>query len=220
MKVGTDGVLLGAWAEVRPDDRHILDIGTGTGVIALMLAQRAPWAAVAGIDLLDVAEARANGDASPWSDRLTFEQTPVQHYTAPEPFDLILSNPPFFVDSLTCPDEGRTAVRHAVTLTYGELCDAVVRLLAPAGRFAVVLPIAESVQWLEVCRGRLRAVRRTEVRTTPRRAPKRVLLELVHEGAPAASEALRSDELIIGTGEHEQYTDEYRALTRDFYLKF
>lgn len=220
MKVGTDGVLLGAWAGVRAGDRRILDIGTGTGVIALMLAQRAPEAQITGIDLLEVAEARANADASPWSERITFVQAAAQEFTAGEPFDLIVSNPPYFVDSLTCPDDGRTVARHAVTLPYDALCAAVVRLLAPEGRFAVVLPVTEAAQWLACCRGRLQLLRRTEVRTTPRRAPKRVLLELVHAGSAAAAAAPQCSELVIGTGEHEQYTPEYRALTRDFYLKF
>lgn len=237
MKVGTDGVLLGAWAEVRPTDRRILDIGTATGLIALMMAQRAPEARITGIDLIDVAEARTNADASAWGDRLHFEQCAVQEFAADEPFDLILSNPPFFVDSLTCPDAGRTTARHAVTLPYDDLCAAAVRLLASDGRFALILPASETERWLATCRGRLRLVRRTDVRTTPRRAPKRVLLECVRADAtasdrpeagrvPPVGDAAMSpdrpvcDELVIGTGEHECYTAEYRALTGDFYLKF
>lgn len=118
MKVGTDGVLLGAWTEVYPSDRRILDIGTATGLIALMMAQRAPEAQIVGIDILDIAEARENAAASSWGPRLTFEQCPAQEFTAAEPFDLILSNPPFFVDALTCPNAGRTTARHTVTLSY------------------------------------------------------------------------------------------------------
>ena len=207
MKVGTDGVLLGAWAGVRPSDRRMLDIGTGTGLIALMLAQRSPEAFVTGVDIDDVSQARENADASPWGGRVAFERCPVQEFAAPEPFDLIVSNPPFFVDSLTCPDEGRTAVR-----------DAVLRLLAPAGRFAVILPTAEAARFLAVCAGRLALVRRTDVRTTPRRPAKRALMEFVR--AEDAAPVPETSELVVGTGEHECYTPEYRALTRDFYLKF
>ncbi len=218
MKVGTDGVLLGAWVSLRPTDRRILDIGTGTGLIALMLAQRAPEAAITGVDIAPVAEARRNADASPWGERLRFEQLPVQRLEA-APFDLIVSNPPFFVESLQCPDAGRTLARHAVELPFDELRDAVLRLLAPEGRFALVLPVTEAERLLELCAGGLRLVRRTEVRTTPRRAPKRVLLELQRvEAAAGVAAELRT--LTIGTGEHETYTEEYRALTRDFYLKF
>lgn len=218
MKVGTDGVLLGAWAGVRPSDRRMLDIGTGTGLIALMLAQRAPEASVTGVDIDDVAQARENGDASPWGDRVVFERCPVQEFRAPEPFDLIVSNPPFFVDSLTCPDEGRTAARHAVHLPFDELRDAVLRLMAPAGRFAVILPTTEAERFLAVCAGRLALTRRTDVRTTPRHPAKRALMEFSRTGV--ADAAPETSELTVGTGRHECYTPEYRALTRDFYLKF
>lgn len=218
MKVGTDGVLLGAWAGVRPSDRRMLDIGTGTGLIALMLAQRAPEASVIGVDIDDVGQARENADASPWGDRVAFERCAVQEFSTPELFDLIVSNPPFFVDSLTCPDEGRTAARHAVHLPFDELRDAVLRLLAPAGRFAVILPTPEAARFLTACAGRLALTRRTDVRTTLRHPAKRALMEFSR--ADAAATAPETSELVVGTGEHECYTPEYRALTRDFYLKF
>ncbi len=218
MKVGTDGVLVGAWAGVRPTDRYMLDIGTGTGLIALMLAQRSASAWIVGVDVDSVEQARENATASPWADRVTFVQGPVQEFRPAQQFDLIVSNPPFFVDSLLPPDAGRTAARHAVLLPFGELRDAVVRLLAPGGRFAVVLPVAEAERFAELSRGMLAPVRRTEVRTTPRRAAKRALVEFVHAAEAPAAPA--RSELVIGTGEHEEYTPEYRALTRDFYLKF
>ena len=224
MKVGTDGVLLGAWAAVRPADRTVLDIGTGTGLVALMLAQRTePFASaprVVGIDIEPVDQARENAAASPWAARVRFEQVPVQRFDPGHRFDLIVSNPPFFVDSLTCPDRGRTTARHAVSLPFEALRDAVVRLLAPGGRFAVVLPTEEGMRFEALCRGVLTLRRRTRVRTVPRREPKRVLLEF-GPAQPAGSPALPVDDsLAIGTGEHETYTPEYRALTRDFYLKF
>lgn len=285
MKVGTDGVLLGAWGSVRPSDRHILDIGTGTGLIALMMAQRVPGARITGVDVEDISQARENADASPWGGRVAFVQCPVQEFAPQGKFDLVVSNPPFFVDSLTCPDAGRTTARHAVRLPFGDLRDAVVRLLSDEGHFAVVLPADEAARFIGICRDVLLPVRRTDVRTTPRHAAKRVLLEFVRKpsgdffpcaaalpavsaaafppfGSPVAAPAgdtsvagsfpsgfsaagsgLRSDdpaalsdavplfsvpsvpapdrtELVIGTGVHEQYTPEYRALTRDFYLKF
>ena len=203
---------------MRPSDRRMLDIGTGTGLIALMLAQRAPEASVIGVDIDDVGQARENADASPWGDRVAFERCAVQEFSTPELFDLIVSNPPFFVDSLTCPDEGRTAARHAVHLPFDELRDAVLRLLAPAGRFAVILPTPEAARFLTACAGRLALTRRTDVRTTPRHPAKRALMEFSR--ADAAATAPETSELVVGTGEHECYTPEYRALTRDFYLKF
>lgn len=229
MKVGTDGVLLGAWADVGPDVGRVLDIGTGTGLIALMLAQRTEsrpeTVRITGIDIGDVSQARENAQASPWGDRVEMVQCPVQRFAAEAAFDLIVSNPPFFVDSLTCPDAGRTQVRHAVALPFEELRDAVVRLLAPEGRFAAILPVAEAARFCDLCRGRLVLSRAMEVRTTPRHPAKRLLMEFraarvagtsdgIDAGAP-----LRSM-LTIGTGEHECYTPEYRALTSDFYLKF
>lgn len=216
MKVGTDGVLVGAWTRVLPSDRRMLDIGTGTGLIALMLAQRAPEARITGIDVASVAEARANADRSPWGDRVEMVQCPIQQYATCEPFDLIVSNPPFFVDSLTCPDAGRTSARHAVALPFGELRDSVVGLLADEGRFSVILPVAEGLRFERVCRDVLFVSRRTQVRTTPYRTPKRVLLEFVRR----KPEGIESDELTIGAGGHEEYSGEYRALTGDFYLKF
>ena len=218
MKVGTDGVLLGAWVALDGSERRVLDIGTGTGLIALMLAQRAPQAAITGVDLIDLGEARSNADRSPWGDRVAFVQQPVQAFEA-DPFDLVVSNPPFFVESLLCPDEGRTTARHAVELPFEELRDAVVHLMSDAGRFALVLPLQEATRFEELSKGVLRAVRRTEVRTTPRHAAKRVLVEF-RKASHAADLPCLCDELMIGTGEHECYTEEYRRLTGDFYLKF
>lgn len=220
MKVGTDGVLLGAWAEVLPGDRRLLDIGTGTGLIALMLAQRTTEGQIVGVDVDDVSQARQNAAASPWAARIAFEQCPVQTYRPWERFDLIVANPPYFVDSLTCPDAGRTTARHAVSLSFEELRDAVVRLLAPGGRFAVVLPSAEGEQFRTLCEELLHLRRLTHVRTTPHRAPKRVLMEFALADAQHPVSAPNPDVLTIGTGAHEEYTPEYRLLTRDFYLKF
>lgn len=217
MKVGTDGVLLGAWVEANASIQRVLDIGTGTGLIALMLAQRMPQAEVWGVDLESVDEARANCAASPWADRLRMVQSPIQQFEA-EPFDLIVANPPYFVESLLCPDAGRTTARHTVSLSFEELRDAMDRLLTPAGHLALILPIEAAARFEELCRGRFEPIRRTAVRTTPRHPAKRMLLELVRCGRAQAT--LRSDELLIGTGRHEEYTEQYRTLTGDFYLKF
>ena len=218
MLVGYDGWVVGAWASTSAAYRGVVDLGTGTGRSALMLARRLPGARIVGVDIDTVEQARENAAASPWGDRLTFRTFafPAFH---DGPFVFIVPNPPFFVDSLTGPDAGRTAARHAVHLTFGELRDAVLRLLTPAGRFALILPVQEAGRFLAVCAGQLQPVRRTDVRTTPRHPAKRSLLELMRPEAAAAAGFERT-ELIIGTGEHECYTPEYRALTRDFYLKF
>lgn len=171
MKVGTDGVLLGAWVSVRPSDRRILDIGTGTGLIALMMAQRVPGARITGVDVEDISQARENADASPWGGRVAFVQCPVQEFAPQGKFDLVVSNPPFFVDSLTCPDAGRTTARHAVRLPFGDLRDAVVRLLSDEGHFAVVLPADEAARFIGICRDVLLPVRRTECARRPATQP-------------------------------------------------
>lgn len=217
MKVGTDGVLLGAWVDLRATDRRILDIGTGTGVIALMLAQRTAEAVITGLDVASVEEARFNAARTAWSDRLRFEQCAVQQFES-EPFDLVVSNPPFFTESLLCPDAGRTTARHTVTLPFEELRDAVLRLMSATGRFAVVLPVTEFDRFEQICAGSLVATRRTEVRTTPRHAAKRVLVEM--QRPETVTTPCQTDELLIGTGLHEKYTEAYRRLTGDFYLKF
>ncbi len=220
MKVGTDGVLLGAWCHVDSSAKRILDIGTGTGVIAIMLAQRAPQARITGIDIESVGEARRNADASPWGDRLEMVQTAVQEYAPDTRFDLIVSNPPYFLDSLKCPQKERTTARHTDSLSFEELCEAAARLLSPEGRFAVVLPVNEGHKFVKTALTRFNSVRRTEVKTTPRRGAKRVLLEFQLLGATTPSADFVQEELIIGTGEHECYTEAYKSLTRDFYLKF
>ena len=236
MKVGTDGVLLGAWAEVRPGDRRMLDVGTGTGLIALMLAQRAPEAHVTGVDIDDVGQAQRsaaritavdvdaecatqaaeNFAASPWADRLDAVAVAVQRYDPVERFDLIVSNPPYYVDSLLSPDEGRNTARHAAGLPFGELAAAVVRLLAPGGRFALVLPPVEMQRFRSAALGRLYPVRWTEVYSTPRRGVRRILAEFCTTPVPPPEPS----RLVIELGGSDSYTEDYRRLTGDFYLKF
>ena len=217
MKVGTDGVLLGAWVALGAADRLLLDVGTGTGVIALMLAQRSPAAGVTALDI-DAAcaeQARANADRSPWGGRVTTCCAPVQEYRPEEPFDLVVSNPPYYDRSLLPPDAGRTTARHTVALTHGELIAAACRLLAPEGRLAVILPAVEAQRFREQARGRLALRRLTEVWSTPRSGVKRCLMEFVRGDAAE----LRTDRLVIEEAPG-RFTEEYRRLTGDFYLKF
>lgn len=215
MKVGTDGVLLGAWAPECIAGGRILDIGTGTGVMAIMAAQRNPSARIVGVEIDDMSalQARENAEASPWADRVEIVNADIRSYEAAAPFDLVISNPPYFVDSLKSPDSGRTTARHTVSLDFGELMSAVERLLAPDGRFAVIVP-AEAASRV-VASGCLVLRRRCDVRSKPSAGPIRTMMEFVagYCGAPEFSE------LTIGDGKGG-YTAEYVALTRDFYLKF
>ena len=215
MKVGTDGVLLGAWAPECIAGGRILDIGTGTGVMAIMAGQRNPSARIVGVEIdeMSALQARENAEASPWADRVEIVNADIRSYEAAAPFDLVISNPPYFVDSLKSPDSGRTTARHTVSLDFGELMSAVERLLAPDGLFAVIVP-AEAASMV-VASGRLALRRRCDVRSKPSAGPIRTMMEFAagYCGAPEFSE------LTIGDGKGG-YTAEYVALTRDFYLKF
>ncbi len=155
MKVGTDGVLLGAWATMPHTENkvhsktmctlpvsHILDIGMGTGLIALMMAQRYPTAVVYAIDIDAGACIQANENvlASPFADRVVVQNVPLQQFTAHIRFDAIVSNPPYFIDSLRNPDDKRQLARHTDSLSYYDLCQHAYRLLSHYGNFSVVLP--------------------------------------------------------------------------------
>lgn len=218
MKVGTDGVLLGAWVPLRRGDCRLLDLGTGTGLIALMLAQRKEDACITALDIDPrcVMEARRNADRSPWGDRVEVLDVAAQDYRSDLPFDLIVSNPPFFENSLLPPDEGRTRARHTDSLSFRDLLAAVCRLLSAEGRFAVVLPTEEAARFRMLAASHLWLERRLDVRTTPRRPVKRTLM-LFARRQPLASPC--EEELVIQTAP-EEFTPEYRALTHDFYLKF
>lgn len=219
MKVGTDGVLLGAWARFCPSQRRMLDVGCGTGLIALMAAQRSEkWGAkVVAVEIEEgaVEDARANFAASPWNERLAVEHCSVQEFEAEERFDHILSNPPYFVSSLLSPDGARTTARHTTSLTFDDLAMAAQRLLSPEGVLSVVLPVeAVGDMTLAAARRGLFLARRTDVCSKLGGKPLRALLE--YGFVPTATER---DVLTIHTPDGD-YTSEYRELTREFYLKF
>ncbi len=215
MKVGTDGVLLGAWASCDGAER-ILDIGTGTGVIALMLAQRNTEAKIHAVEIDSTAtqRARSNFDMSPWAERLDVECCAVQAFKPSEKFDLIISNPPYFVDSLLPPDAKRSTARHTHDLTFEELDKAVCRLLADDGRFALILPTAEFEKYLSITH--LHLVRRCDVHPTTGAAVKRVMAEFAKSKIATPA----NENITIEQQRRGDYTEEYRVLTKDFYLKF
>ncbi len=219
MKVGTDGVLLGAWAHLEPSQRRVLDVGTGTGLVALMAAQRTEsWGAeIVGveIDAPSAEDARDNFARSAWAARLSVVECPVQEFRPEEKFDHILSNPPYFVDSLTSPDEARTAARHTTSLSFEELARAAAQLLTAEGRLSLVLPYdAVADMTLAAARVGLFLVRREDVRTKESAEPKRSLLEYGFAPKPTERTTLT---IHIAGGD---FSEEYRTLTRDFYLKF
>ncbi len=218
MKVGTDGVLLGAWCDLGNDVGRILDIGTGTGVIALMAAQRCPGARITAVDIDRdcVGQAQANIAASPWSERVKAVCADIRTFVSDEPFDHIVSNPPYFTSSLLPPDRARSVARHCTQLSFEDIVAAAERLLSAAGRMSLILPREAADDFIGLCGGRLLLRRRCDVRTTTHSAVKRSMLELVR-----SSQAVETicEELVIQSAP-ELFTDDYRRLTRDFYLKF
>lgn len=212
MKVGTDGTLLGAWAEVPSSVPHpsILDIGTGTGLIALMMAQRFPQSVVKAIDIdrEAVAQAQENIATSPFADRIKTANIAIQDFRD-STFDAIVCNPPFFTEALTCPDERRTAARHTSSLTYEELMIAAGRTLSDCGEISVIIPTdcMDSMNSAAAIVG-LHPKRICYVKTTERKPAKRVLLAYSRQH-PGRDIETRT--MIIGD-------DEYKRLTDDFYL--
>lgn len=156
MKVGTDGTLLGAWATL-PTDGSILDIGTGTGLIAIMAAQRSFGSKITAIDIDEdcVLQARENVSASPWHDRIEVIHSALLDFSPAQKFDCIISNPPYFIDSQLSPDAARSTARHTATLPFDELVSGVKRLLADDGHFSLILPPPEMERFRSAARGEL-----------------------------------------------------------------
>ena len=217
MKVGTDGVLIGAWADVV-SSRRILDVGAGTALISLMVAQRSPEARVTAIEIDEVAivDAQSNVANSPWSERIEVVCGDIRTYQTQRCFDHIVSNPPYFLNSLHSPDAARTTARHAATLAYDELIGAAERLLVEGGMLSVVLPTECAARFRREAYGRLWLARLEDVVTCEGEQPKRTLMEFRRVAKPLMPRC--STMTIYGRG--GKYSDEYRLLTEEFYLGF
>lgn len=217
MKVGTDGVLLGAWADVE-GAKHILDMGTGSGLIALMVAQRNQEAQIEAIDIDEgaVLQARKNIYASPWQGRIEVALSDANSYTSSQGFDHIVSNPPFFTTTLLSPDERRAMARHCSTLSYDDIITTAERLLVPEGRLSLILPTSEAAQFRRVAFERLWLRRETTVLTRMGDAPKRTMMEFVLCNEPLMP-CVDTLEIYDDGG---VYSDKYRQLTAEYYLKF
>jgi len=220
MKVGTDGVLLGAWVNVEKTAQRILDVGTGTGIIAIMLAQRSPLAQIDAIEIDEVAaaQARQNTESSPWASRLNIVHQNFNDFARNTTlrYDLVVSNPPYFKQSLTSPDKGRTTARHTEELLHEELISGSLHLLAEYGKLAVVMPYVEGNVFIALAAGAgLYCNRRLNVCTKKDRPVKRLLMEFSH-----SKEKLEEQTLYIENSVPNSFTAEYQAMTKDFYLKF
>jgi tRNA1Val (adenine37-N6)-methyltransferase len=219
MKIGTDGVLLGAWTPVEKNIFSILDIGTGTGIIALMLAQRS---SASQIDALEIDEnafeqATDNFENSPWNDRLfCFHAALDEFVEEPEDeYDLIVSNPPFYSEDYKSSNDQRDLARFQDAMPFEDLVEAAALLLSENGIFSVIIPFKEEENFLALAKKyKLFPLKITRVKGTPTTETKRSLLAFSRN----ENRTLRVDELIIETARHI-YTPEYIALTKDFYLK-
>lgn len=218
MKVGTDGVLLGAWTPVEHNPFSILDIGAGTGLIALMLAQRCHAEQIDGLEIDADAHEQAvdNFENSPWGDRLFCYHASLDEFMEePEDeYDLIVSNPPFYTDGYFSGDEQRDMARHNNSLPFEDLIHASEILLSEIGILAVVIPFKEEEKFIALAKDeQLYPFKITRVKGTPETEIKRSLIALSR-----TKKEITTDELIIETARHK-YTDEYISLTKDFYLK-
>lgn len=218
MKVGTDGVLLGAWTPLINNPYNILDIGTGTGVIALMLAQRSQAEQIDAIEIDDNAyeQATENFENSPWNDRLYCYHAGLDEFVdeVEEEFDLIVSNPPFYTDDYKSGDESRDNARFEESLPFKELVEAADFFLSDNGILALIIPFKEEEKIIKLCEERsLYPLKITRVKGTPTSEIKRSLLAFSR-----MKQNPLLDELVIETARH-QYTPEYIALTKEFYVK-
>ena len=215
MPVGTDAMLLGSWADPG-ESRRILDIGTGCGVLALMMAQRS-GAFVEGIDKDPASAAQASGNfsASPWSDRLASICAPVEEFSLRSQgrYDFIITNPPYFSRSLKSPSPVRTLARHETGMSLQGLADVLDRLLSPAGRFAVVLPV-RVFRGFEESAGKkgFQEIKTMMVRSWRHKTPVRVLALF---SKSAKSEAERQELIIFDAP--GRFTSGYLELTSDFH---
>lgn len=219
MKIGTDGVLIGAWAEAA-SARQVLDVGCGCGVIALMIAQRAAAANITAIDIDpdSVTEATENFNKSRWSNRLQAKLQDFNQINDEHQYDLIISNPPFFDNGVLPPNAAREKARHSTSLTISTLIEQSKALLSDDGLLCFISPADSRDSIIEACVFNDLAITRTcEVIPVEGEATKRILWEIRHRKAkvmPCKKETLTIE---CSSG---NYSQDYISLTRDFYIKF
>lgn len=231
MKTGTDGVLLGAWCPIESKSNacRILDVGTGSGLIALMLAQRCPKARIEAIeiDADAVCQAEENFRLSPWKERLSVQQISLQEFAKEreEQYGLVVSNPPYFVDSLKNPDQQRQAARHTDTLSYSELVCCAAKLLRDNGMLAVIIPTeAKETILEEAAKAGLCLARLVHVYSKPGKPMKRILAAFEKKRFTADTDfsatgvELNSVEEFFIESESSPRSKEYAELTKEFYL--
>lgn len=218
MKVGTDGVLLGAWCDVSNTDKA-LDIGMGSGVIAIMLGQRCE-AEIHGVEIDEVSfeQAKNNMENAEWADRLKPILKPIQDYAklSREEYDLVVSNPPFFSGGTFSDNQDKNNVRHTVKLSHGDLLSSARKLMTKSGKFCLILPLIEGLRMQEVAKTYgLYCTKITEVKSRPDSGVERLLMQFEKEEVAK----IKKEELVIYKQKGKAYSAEYIAMTKDFYLK-
>lgn len=218
MKVGTDAVLLGAWVNTGNAEK-ILDIGTGTGIIALMLAQKSSGLIDAiDMDINAYNQALENAMNCKWKDRVQIHHTSLQKYVTlcDKKYNLIVSNPPYFVGSSKAFEISRTHARHTDQLSFDDLLDGVLKLLDTEGQFNVILPVKESHIFREMAeKDSLFLTKLTRVVTTVDKPEKRLLMRFEF-----TKKALEENSIVIEQDGRHNYSDAYKELTKDYYLSF
>ena len=218
MKIGTDGVLLGAWTSVEHNPFNVLDIGAGTGILSLMIAQRSHAEQIEAIEIDDDAfeQCAENFENSPWNDRLfCFHASLLEYIEAVnEKFDLIICNPPFYSEDYKTQDKSRDLARFSDAMPFEHIIFAVINFLSDKGKFSIVIPYKEEEKYIEEASLiDLFPNRILRVRGNEKSDLKRSLIEFSYSESP-----INISELIIETERH-QYTEDYINLTKDFYLK-
>ncbi len=219
MKIGTDAVLLGAWCPLENNPYSVLDIGAGTGILSLMIAQRSNAEQIDALEIDEEAYEQCveNFETSPWSDRLFCFHAGLDEFVdEPEDeYDIIISNPPFYSEDFKTDNTQRDIARFQDALPFEDLIDAADLLLSENGIFAVIIPYKEEEKFIDLCaQVELYPVKITRVKGTPTTEIKRSLLAFKRYELSTLS----ADELVIETSRH-QYTDAYISLTKDFYIK-
>lgn len=218
MKVGTDGVLLGSLTPLEHNPYSILDIGTGTGLVALMLAQRSFAEQIDALEIEDNAYEQAveNFEDSPWGDRLFCYHAGLDEFTEEieEKYDLIVCNPPFFESNNQIKDEARETARFYDILPFEELLESASLLLSDSGIFSVIIPFEEEVRFISIAQEfGLFPFNITHIKGTPNSKIKRSVIAFSKK-----EKAIISDVLTLEIERH-QYTPEFTELVKDFYLK-
>jgi len=217
MKIGTDAVLLGAWASIKHHPFSILDIGAGTGVLALMLAQRSSAEVIDALEIDDNAYEQCvdNFEHSVWADRLFCYHASLEEFVdeIDDQYDLIISNPPFYSEDFKTDNQQRDTARFQDAMPFEHLLADVSKLLSEAGEFSVIIPYQEEANFIGLAATfKLFPNRLTHVQGNPNSEIKRSLIRFTRTETMS-----EKTHLIIETGRH-QYTDDYVTLTKDFYL--